>query len=932
MKDYYLCKFLVNSHLGKIRLFIVIVLHFVCFSVSAQWMQTNGPEGAGLEEIVQSGNVLLVFAFQGGIYRSMDQGVTWSWSNVGLPCNRGILALAEDNGDLYASVNQAGIYKSEDQGASWFPVNSDIENSSFYALYAHEGIVFASGPGVYYSPDKGNTWLDRSNGISGEYIRDFQVQNNRVYAAGSELFESADNGVTWSTIDLPNAPVSGIDALTLKGNTLLAAGIGKVYVSDDNFISFAEVEVTELNASVQNLVVFANTIYLCTSNGRYFVSDDNGLSWLENRNDATDFTVTDLHVTPGRILMSTQQGMYQSPDNGLSWLQSNSGLNGLLIPEMMWAEGFLYAGSSSQGVFRSGDGGVTWEEVNTGLVGLGSKNIHGIVTNGSRIFLATEGGVFTSDDYGDSWTRRYAPGINRYITEITIDNNRVVAAIPEVGVIYSEDGGVNWILLPVSGLSIQMDFTALFFQDDTIVIAGSDGIIYRSTNLGTTWSQVRVGDSYNFVYDLSFDSGELYAATSRGMFVSGDVGNNWSLLGDYQDTFYSIAVQEDLIYAGGPSGVYVAQRTDKVWYSLCVGMGRIDVVSLVTDGTNLYAGTYGQSVWKRGLLAEALPPEEGRDTEVIQVSVCPSEDLIDLYEVANIPRESPGFWSPMLADPNGMFDPGSDPPGLYTFTSIGASCGCAEYQDVNVTLKGINLTGKDTEIALCLSDPPVNLLEFIGVTPDPEGTWNPELNSGTDFFDPATDQEGVYMYSIPVEGCASSSVTFTVKLVKVPDAGGNGIATYSLSDPVFDLFQSLEGTPDTGGIWMPELTSGGSLFDPLTDPPGIYSYVIQNGYCEDIAEVTVTLMEEDILISDYPRFFTPNGDGIHETWGINELVSEDYLLFIYDRYGKLLKQLNPSRPNWDGYYQGAPMPVNDYWFHLKFSDGRELKGHFSLKR
>ncbi|MCP3867561.1 MAG: T9SS type B sorting domain-containing protein [Gammaproteobacteria bacterium] len=91
-----------------------------------------------------------------------------------------------------------------------------------------------------------------------------------------------------------------------------------------------------------------------------------------------------------------------------------------------------------------------------------------------------------------------------------------------------------------------------------------------------------------------------------------------------------------------------------------------------------------------------------------------------------------------------------------------------------------------------------------------------------------------------------------------------------------------------------------------------------------------------VLIMDYPKYFTPNGDDNHETWniiGIEEQV--DAKIYIFDRYGKLLKQLSPTETGWDGTFNGRPMPSTDYWFVVEYSeDGtrKELKAHFTLKR
>ena len=95
------------------------------------------------------------------------------------------------------------------------------------------------------------------------------------------------------------------------------------------------------------------------------------------------------------------------------------------------------------------------------------------------------------------------------------------------------------------------------------------------------------------------------------------------------------------------------------------------------------------------------------------------------------------------------------------------------------------------------------------------------------------------------------------------------------------------------------------------------------------------ITEQDISVLGYPKFFTPNGDGINDFWkitGTSEQFQADAFITIYDRYGKLLSQISPLDEGWNGMFQSNPMPASDYWFRVKLSDGREVTGHFALKR
>ncbi len=110
--------------------------------------------------------------------------------------------------------------------------------------------------------------------------------------------------------------------------------------------------------------------------------------------------------------------------------------------------------------------------------------------------------------------------------------------------------------------------------------------------------------------------------------------------------------------------------------------------------------------------------------------------------------------------------------------------------------------------------------------------------------------------------------------------------------------------------------------------PGMFTlYVFDVNGC-DPASV-------DVIFVDYFPAFTPNGNGPLETelWHIQgvETIPET-LVYIYNRYGKLLKTLTSRSAGWDGTYNGTPLPSDDYWVLIRLPDGQEIKDHITLKR
>lgn len=108
--------------------------------------------------------------------------------------------------------------------------------------------------------------------------------------------------------------------------------------------------------------------------------------------------------------------------------------------------------------------------------------------------------------------------------------------------------------------------------------------------------------------------------------------------------------------------------------------------------------------------------------------------------------------------------------------------------------------------------------------------------------------------------------------------------------------------------------------------PNAYTvYVKDTNQCGIVTKV--------VYVLDYPRFFTPNGDGTNDVWRIKRIqFLDDALINIFDRFGKLIISLNQDSIGWNGTYNGIDLPSTDYWFVITLNNGKTIKGNFSLKR
>ena len=115
--------------------------------------------------------------------------------------------------------------------------------------------------------------------------------------------------------------------------------------------------------------------------------------------------------------------------------------------------------------------------------------------------------------------------------------------------------------------------------------------------------------------------------------------------------------------------------------------------------------------------------------------------------------------------------------------------------------------------------------------------------------------------------------------------------------------------------------------------PGTHTLFVRDKNGCGIAEET---FEQDLTVEGFPKFFTPNGDNVNDFWQFIQPIEGETIVLvsieIYDRYGKLLRQINQNSQGWDGTFNGRPLPAGGYWFRAVEDDGSIVQGNFTLKR
>jgi len=172
--------------------------------------------------------------------------------------------------------------------------------------------------------------------------------------------------------------------------------------------------------------------------------------------------------------------------------------------------------------------------------------------------------------------------------------------------------------------------------------------------------------------------------------------------------------------------------------------------------------------------------------------------------------------------------------------------------------------------------------------------------------------------------------------------------TVTLSAPPINFSARLVDGAFSGNTTVEVLTEGIGTYEySIEGPDGQVTPFQESNIFENVQAGSNLITIRDINgcgevtfkfgVIDYDRFMTPNGDGFNDTWMIDAIASFDLTanIYIFDRYGKLLKQLSPLSEGWDGIYNGVPMPSSDYWFLIEYTEDdvrKQFRNHFTLKR
>lgn len=302
---------------------------------------------------------------------------------------------------------------------------------------------------------------------------------------------------------------------------------------------------------------------------------DLALEWVRLDNGSPIRYVSALEASEHRLYAAASEGIFFTENGGDTWLPTSFEHEEKFITTLTVDGNTVYAGTWLHGVFRSDDRGITWKSINEGLrfqVSDG-RRLYGhvyriLIIDETLINVMYHSGTYISTDRGETW---------RDVSEVWYVGNSIYSMTLFDGYLWSAMS-IEWMA--------------------------------RSPDDGQTW-QPLVNFQRGRVNDWAVCNGQLYVAGQKGVGRWNETLQMWEYpidglpierSEDSNDLPYisSFAVHGEQLFAGlDAHGVYLFDAVSETWFA--VGLQGLSILSLLSQGGFLYAGTENNGIYRAKL-------------------------------------------------------------------------------------------------------------------------------------------------------------------------------------------------------------------------------------------------------------------------------------------------------------------------------------------
>ncbi|MBI3258967.1 MAG: hypothetical protein HYZ54_05790 [Ignavibacteriae bacterium] len=284
------------------------------------WEQTGTFDGANsglIQSIGVASNGHLFACVNNGAptYRSTDNGVSWQKSS--LPSNEYITSFVTKDSMMFAA-SSSGVFRSLNNGQTWSIQKTGLTDLNIKDLIILENGTLVAGThngGIFHSTDSALTWSASNEGLSSLSINSLATLNNNLLIAGTDgggIFISSDGGTSWK-ISSNEVQLNYVHSFAINYHGYIYAGTDKfgIFRSKDTCVTW-EAVANDISNSINAFVISAqNTIYAGTSQQGVYSSTDEGNSWYPDNDgfDINHLSVYSMVITPnGDIFAGTNGG------------------------------------------------------------------------------------------------------------------------------------------------------------------------------------------------------------------------------------------------------------------------------------------------------------------------------------------------------------------------------------------------------------------------------------------------------------------------------------------------------------------------------------------------------------------------------------------------------------------------------------------------
>lgn len=585
------------------------------FATSAQWELVTPIKTLSEFDAIQMVSDNVAFAVdwnRGAILRTYDAGVNWERMANGLTNNPMALHMWDAERGIVVGEN-GSVYRTTDA----FETITTSNNPTFghlrcvFFLNDTLGWVGTESGKIYRSVNGGATWTLMASGQpTTNYITAIQFVDTQVgYAScyAGEMLKSTDGGLTWQGVGPFDQLVLMRDLHFYDALTGVAVGsAGEVIRTTDGGLTWDSIP-SNTTYTMEDLSVSGNTMVACGANGRVIRSTDAGLTWNAAQVGLVEHQSVSL-LPSGVGLLGTNGRIQRTQDSGQTWSVVHTGTLTSNLNKMSFANdqvgvtvGFTSTGSSDSGMLRTIDGGRHWQAA-TGGGGIG---VH-IQPNGFGSRGGSVGGFARTNDLFATSTPIAGPNMAIRSTWTLDANTHIVAGGYVNGCIYrTTNNGTSWTQVMAENISVY----DLWFASPTLGFAvGESGVSYRTTDGGATWApmtETMANDQFT-VYFLNEQLGWMGGATCGARTTDG--GLTWQPMCNIPSYTKSIFFTDaDTGYAVGQSA-QTLRTTD----------GGLTWATILPDMVNV---TVNDAAWVDGTIVIGC---NGGDIYVARIA-CPQE-------------------------------------------------------------------------------------------------------------------------------------------------------------------------------------------------------------------------------------------------------------------------------------------------------------------